>query len=255
MGIIIDIIILSLAVAPVALLLFVVYKSDKYEKEPLGMLILAFVLGILSIPMDLLTVALINVVYTGSTVFYSAFLEAGIPEELCKWTLFMLAIWRNKNFNEFFDGIVYACFIGLGFAFVENIMYVFGESSLLGAVGVSLLRAGLAVPAHFLFGVLMGYCLSMAKYYPEQRKKYLVLSLIIPMAAHGIYDYILMLISALGGAVPVIGIILFGLFVFFDIRLWKVGVKRIRVMQEASKNQHINEILENNTFVNNNNEQ
>ena len=250
MEIIFDIIILTLAVAPVALLLFVVYKSDKYEKEPLGMLILAFVLGILSIQMDLLTVALINVVYTGSTVFYSAFLEAGIPEELCKWTLFMLVIWRNKNFNEFFDGIVYATFIGLGFACVENIMYVFGEGDFFSALYVGHLRAGLSVPGHFLFGVIMGYCLAMAKYYPEQRKKYLLFSLIVPMAAHGIFDYIIMLMSGLGSAVPFIGVVLFGLFVFFDIRLWKVGVKRIRAMQEASKMQHVNEIMENLDFDN-----
>ena len=248
MEIIFDIIILTLAVAPVALLLFVVYKSDKYEKEPLGMLILAFVLGILSIQMDLLTVALINVVYTGSTVFYSAFLEAGIPEELCKWTLFMLVIWRNKNFNEFFDGIVYATFIGLGFACVENIMYVFGEGDFFSALYVGHLRAGLSVPGHFLFGVIMGYCLAMAKYYPEQRKKYLLFSLIVPMAAHGLFDYIIMMISGLGSAVPFIGIVLFGLFVFFDIRLWKVGVKRIKAMQEASKMQHVNEIMENLDF-------
>lgn len=250
MGIIFDIFLLILAVAPVVLLLYIVNKADKYEKEPLPMLLLAFGLGILSIPMDLITVMIINLVWPGHTVFYNAFLEAGIPEELCKWTLFMLVIWRNKNFNEFFDGIVYATFIGLGFACVENILYVFNEGNFFSALYVGHLRAGLSVPGHFLFGVIMGYCLAMAKYYPEQRKKYLIFSLIVPMAAHGIFDYILMLINELGGAVPFVGIVLFGLFVFFDIKLWKIGVKKIRAMQEASKMQHVNEIMENLDFDN-----
>ena len=122
-------IIFILAILPVIVLASYIYKKDKYEKEPLSMLILAFFLGILAIPMDVLLVGIINKIIPGTTVFYNAFFEAGIPEELCKWALFMFIIWRNKNFNEFFDGIVYACFIGLGFACVENMMYVFGSES------------------------------------------------------------------------------------------------------------------------------
>ena len=255
MEIILNIILLTLAVAPVVWLLRYVYKKDKYEKEPLSMLIWAFVLGILAIPLDLITVGIINSIWVGDLVFYSAFWEAGIPEELCKWTLFMIVIWRNRNFNEFFDGIVYATFIGLGFACLENIMYVFGEETFFGAIGVSLLRAGLSVPAHFLFGVLMGYYLAMAKYNPENRKRYLIYSLVIPMLAHGVFDYILMLTSSLSEAIPFIGVVLFGLFIFFDVKLWKLGLKKIREMQEASKVQHINDMIENTVFENNNNEQ
>ena len=245
MEIIFDIIILALAVAPVIWLLRYVYKKDKYEKEPLSMLIVAFVLGILSIPLDLIIVGIINSLWVGSWVFYSAFWEAGIPEELSKWTLFMLVIWRNKNFNEFFDGIVYATFIGLGFACVENIMYVFGAESFFGSIGISVLRALLSVPGHFLFGVLMGYYLAMAKYNPQNRKKYLIYSLIIPMLAHGVFDYLIMLASSLSDAVPFLGVVLFIVFIFFDVKLWKMGLKRIKEMQEASKNQHEASVLEN----------
>ena len=245
MGIIFDIIILALAVAPVIWLLRYVYKKDKYEKEPLSMLIVAFVLGILSIPMDLIVVGIINSIWVGDMVFYSAFWEAGIPEEFCKWALFMLVIWRNRNFNEFFDGIVYATFIGLGFACIENIMYVFGSESFFGSVGISVLRALLSVPGHFLFGVLMGYYLAMAKFNPEKKKKYLAYSLVFPMLAHGIFDYILMLTSSLTEAVPFVGVILFVLFVFFDVKLWKNGLKKINQMQEASKIQHDISVMEN----------
>ncbi|MBR5664024.1 MAG: PrsW family intramembrane metalloprotease, partial [Bacteroidales bacterium] len=151
--------ILILAILPVIVLSVYIYFKDKYEKEPFSMLMLAFFLGILAIPMDLLVVGIINAVWEGSTVFYSAFLEAGIPEEFCKWALFMLVIWRNKNFNEFFDGIVYATFISLGFACIENIMYVFGAESFGEAMHIGVLRALLSVPGHFLFAVIMGYFL------------------------------------------------------------------------------------------------
>ena len=256
MEIIFDIILLALAVAPVVWLLRYVYKKDKYEKEPLGMLALAFFLGVLAIPLDLILVSIINSIWEGEMVFYNAFWEAGIPEELSKWLLFMFVIWRNRNFNEFFDGIVYACFISLGFACVENIMYVFGSDSFFGSVGISIIRALLSVPAHFLFGVLMGYYLAMAKYNPESRKKYLIYSLVFPMLIHGIFDYILMLISSLSDVLPFIVVVLFGLFIFFDVKLWKQGIKRIKEMQEASKVQHEVDFLEN-IFngTNNNNEE
>ena len=157
----------------------------------------------------------------------------------------MLIIWRNRNFNEFFDGIVYACFISLGFACIENIMYVFGAGSFFGSIGIGLTRALLSVPGHFLFGVLMGYYLALAKFDPQNRSKYLIYSLIIPMLAHGVFDYILMLTSSLSEGIPFIGTILLVAFIYFDIKLWKVGVRKINEMQEATRNQHINHIFKN----------
>ncbi|MBQ2498564.1 MAG: PrsW family intramembrane metalloprotease [Bacteroidales bacterium] len=245
MGIILDIIVLALAVAPVIWLMRYIYKKDKYEKEPLGMLVKAFIFGIFAIPMDIIVVGIINSIWTGQMVFYSAFWEAGIPEEFCKWSMFMLIIWRNRNFNEFFDGIVYACFISLGFACIENIMYVFGAGSFFGSIGIGLTRALLSVPGHFLFGVLMGYYLALAKFDPQNRSKYLIYSLIIPMLAHGVFDYILMLTSSLSEGIPFIGTILLVAFIYFDIKLWKVGVRKINEMQEATRNQHINRIFKN----------
>lgn len=246
-----DFIVLALAVAPVIWLMCYIYKKDKYEKEPPGMLMLALFFGILAIPMDLIVVGIINSIWKGQLVFYSAFWEAGIPEEFCKWSMFMLIIWRNRNFNEFFDGIVYATFISLGFACIENIMYVFGSGSFFGSIGIGLTRALLSVPGHFLFGVLMGYYLGMAKFDPANRRKYLTYSLIIPMLAHGAFDYIIMLSSTLGDAVPFLGTALFVLFIYFDIKLWKIGVRKIKEMQEASKNQHEQELM-NKIFPGNN---
>ena len=132
----------------------------------------------IAIPLDIIIVTGIQQLAGDSaitkTVFFSAFLEAGMPEEFCKFVIFMLFIWRDKNFDEYFDGIVYATFIGLGFACVENIEYVFSYGFQTGVV-----RALLSVPGHFLFGVLMGYFLSMAKFHPEKRGTYLMSGLLL----------------------------------------------------------------------------
>lgn len=239
-----DTIILMLAVLPVIVLASYIYKKDKYEKEPIGMLLRAFFLGLLAIPLDLVVVETINVMIPGSTVFYQAFFEAGIPEELCKWALFMIFIWRNKNFNEFFDGIVYACFIGLGFACIENIMYVFGNETFGGAFATGVMRALLSVPGHFLFAVIMGYFLGMAKFRPEQRRKYMMLSLVCPMLAHGLFDYLLMLSSAFSeNNLEWMGTLLFIVFLYLDVKMWKIGVKHIAKMQEETRIEHNNEIF------------
>ena len=249
----VDIIVLLLAVAPVVLLMRYVYKKDKYEKEPLGMLAKAFLFGILAIPLDLMLVGIINSIWEGKMVFYSAFWEAGIPEELCKWLMFMYIIWRNRNFNEFFDGIVYATFIGLGFACLENVMYVFDSETLFDALEVGVMRALLSVPGHFLFGVLMGYYLAMAKFVPDQRRKYLIMSLLVPMLAHGLFDYLLMLSSEITDYAPLIGGGLFLIFIYLDVKLWKIGLRKIEEMQNRSLKQHIAETMQQIKDIENNN--
>ena len=118
---------LGIAILPVILLMIFIYRQDKYQKEPIKSLAKAFIGGIIAIPLDIIIVTgiqhLAGDAAITKTVFFSAFLEAGMPEEFSKFVIFMLFIWRDKNFDEYFDGIVYATFIGLGFACVENIEY------------------------------------------------------------------------------------------------------------------------------------
>jgi RsiW-degrading membrane proteinase PrsW (M82 family) len=68
-------------------------------------------------------------------------------------------LYNNKNFNEPFDGIVYAVIVSMGFATIENIIYVFQYGFATG-----ILRLFTAVPAHAAFGILMGYFLGKAKF-------------------------------------------------------------------------------------------
>ena len=226
-------ILFGIAILPVVVLMVFIYRQDKYQKEPIRSLAKAFIGGIIAIPLDILIVSGVQHFLGGTslanTVFYSAFLEAGIPEELSKFLIFMIFIWRDKNFDEYFDGIVYATFIGLGFACVENIEYVMSYGFSTGVV-----RALISVPGHFLFGVAMGYFLSMAKFHPEKRGTYLISGLLIAMLAHGLFDWLLMVTSVLPYYVA--GII-YIVFIWGDIKLWKLGLKYINKHQANSKMQ------------------
>jgi RsiW-degrading membrane proteinase PrsW (M82 family) len=148
----------------------------------------------------------------------------------------MIFIWRDKNFDEYFDGIVYATFIGLGFACIENIEYVF-----MYGFGAGVSRALFAVPGHFLFGVLMGYFLSLAKFTPEKRKKYIFLGLLFAIIAHGLYDWLLMFVDRLSSmgsdfAYVVSGIV-YQAFLAGDVLLWIFGMKLVRKHQQNSRQQ------------------
>ena len=226
---------LALSILPVIVLMVYIYRQDKYQKEPIKTLSKAFIGGMLAIPLDLLLVSLVNALWTSNTVFYSAFCEAGIPEELSKFIIFMALIWRDKNFDEYFDGIVYATFIGLGFACIENVMYVFGAASesLGSGFGTGVVRGILSVPGHFLFGVVMGYFLSLAKFKKGKRFGYLISGLLSAMLAHGLFDWMLMVASV----VPLVGGIIYIVFLWADIRLWKLGLRYINKQQENSRRQ------------------
>jgi RsiW-degrading membrane proteinase PrsW (M82 family) len=229
----------GIAILPVVVLMVYIYQQDKYQKEPIKSLAKAFIGGMIAIPLDILLVTLIDAFLgntaIANTVFFSAFLEAGITEELSKFLIFMIFIWRDKNFDEYFDGIVYATFIGLGFACVENIGYVFEFG-----IGTGIVRALLSVPGHFLFGVVLGYFLSMAKFHPEKRGTYLWTGLLLAMFAHGMFDWLLMITEFLN---PAIGTIIYIAFIWGDIKLWKLGLKYIRKQQENSRQQNQEAVL------------
>jgi RsiW-degrading membrane proteinase PrsW (M82 family) len=230
----------AIAILPVVVLMVFIYRQDKYQKEPIKSLAKAFIGGMIAIPLDILIVTSLDSVLEetalAQTVFFSAFMEAGIPEELCKFIIFMIFIWRDKNFDEYFDGIVYATFIGLGFACVENIGYVFSYG-----FGTGVVRALLSVPGHFLFGVIMGYFLSMAKFHAEKRGTYLLLGLLLSMLAHGLFDWLLMFANFM----PVYGGIIYLIFLWGDFKLWKLGLKYINKQQENSRKQAQEAILNN----------
>ena len=215
--------ILFIALAPVFIIAIYVYFRDKYEKEPIRMLLTALLTGgLIVIPVILVEKAFMWInppLPHGGKAIYNAFFVAGLTEEGFKFLALLLLIWRNKNFNEKFDGIVYAVFIGLGFAGVENVLYVLK----LGA-NVGMIRALTAVPAHALFGVTMGYYLGLARFYPDSRKALLFRAIFYPIMLHGTYDFILML----GDNRLLLGFIPYVIFLYID------GLRRMKNLSDRS---------------------
>lgn len=223
---------LAVAVVPAIVLIVYILIRDKYEREPVGKIVKAFFLGMLSVPLDLILIFIFDLdtvpyIFDGAVMqqIATAFFSAAIPEELSKFLILILIIWRSKDFNERMDGIVYAVCVSMGFATVENVMYVFEDPSC--AWG----RALFAVPGHFLDAVLMGFFLSMAKFTVKRRGWNWMMTLVAPILAHGIYDSILMVSDVVSEGLATLLTILFYVFIFL---LWRLCLKKISQHVEAS---------------------
>jgi RsiW-degrading membrane proteinase PrsW (M82 family) len=119
--------------------------------------------------------------------FVDAFISSGMFEELFKWFLLYYVIYRNVEFDEPFDGIVYGASVSLGFATTENIFYLVSHG-----VEHAFSRALLPVSSHALFGVIMGFYLGKAKFTEGLKVAGVVAALLLPTILHGLYDYILL---------------------------------------------------------------
>ncbi len=190
---------LTLAVLPSLVLGWIIWKNDRVEKEPGGLLVGLFFCGIGSIIVTLILSAFVYMLPMcnpdeGETLielFFGVFVGVALVEEFSKWIFVRLVTWKNKAFTHMYDAVVYAVFVSLGFATLENILYVVE-----GGIGVALMRAVLAVPLHTFCGVFMGYYYGLAKQSQINNRKDLVsknifLSLLMPVLIHGFYDYCL----------------------------------------------------------------
>ena len=189
-----------ITMGPPIFLLFMIYRADRVEKEPTGLLIKLFVLGMLScLPAAFIESALISVldaIMPDSTLLYIAivnFLIVGMAEEGVKYVVLKTQTWKHKAFDYRFDGIVYAAVVSLGFAFFENMFYVFGDESAFFIAGM---RAVTSIPGHCTFGIMMGYYYGQAKYAEkhgnmQECRQYLKMAYLIPLLLHGFYDFIL----------------------------------------------------------------
>lgn len=183
---------LILAIAPVAFLVVFIYLKDKYEKEPKRLLLFTFLFGaIVSIVLTTILYVFIDYFlplrdeFSILQQFIRAFFVVSLVEEFSKYVIIRYYAQPKKDFNEPFDGIVYAVMVSLGFAFTENLMYVFQ-----GGLEVAVTRAFTAVPAHATFGVIMGYFMGKAKFNGKRIADNLI-GLFLAVMFHGAYDFFL----------------------------------------------------------------
>ncbi len=189
---------LIIAILPAVFLMFVIYKCDRIEKEPIGLIIGIMALGMLSvIPTvicELLATAGMDLLIPQGSVLYKfidAFLGVALIEEFWKLLIVRLVIWKNKAFNYRFDAIVYCVASSLGFALLENILYV-----LQSGFGTGIARAIISVPGHCTFAIFMGYFLGNAKLFEVKGQTgkcwlWTFYALLFPMLQHGFFDFCL----------------------------------------------------------------
>lgn len=223
-------ILLVIAILPVILLGMYIYKKDKH-KEPRSLLVKLFVSGIISTFMVVIVSLLATFIFpflnenhttmTAIEFFIYIFIFIALLEEVCKWLMSYYIGYKSKEFDEFYDIVVYAVFVALGFAAFENILYVFDFQS----IQVGIIRGLLAIPGHVCDGIAMGYYLSLAKYHEQkgnkkEEKKNKIKSILIPAIYHGIYDYCCLSES---------NIILIT-FIIFIIFLYTTSFKKIKLL-------------------------
>ncbi|RDY26069.1 protease PrsW [Romboutsia weinsteinii] len=221
--------ILVLALAPIIACSLWLYIKDKYEKEPIRLLIKYFLIGAL---MSFIGIGLeeflvkINIFDGYYYIIYMSFIVAGLTEEGLKAIALIPNLLREKNFNEKLDGIIYSAYLSLGFATIENIIYILFEKSS-QAFQVGLIRAVISVPTHMMFAIAMGYYVSKYKYENNKNKKreYMVMALLVPILSHGAFDFILMV--AYKWAIV--------LFIIYLIFLWKINLDKLDDYVDNSK--------------------
>jgi len=164
---------------------------DKFNKEPIWLLLLTFLGGCLSVLPVLFvgrfTELLLPYFQGIAGPLYSAFFRAGFVEEFFKFVVVLLIVWWSKHFDEKFDGIIYSVYVSMGFALVENFLYVTGYG-----FGTGVLRFFTAVPAHGIFAIAMGYYIGLAKFTPNRKVLYLIMAFVSAWLIHGVYDAIIM---------------------------------------------------------------
>ncbi|MFC1655993.1 PrsW family intramembrane metalloprotease [Patescibacteria group bacterium] len=192
------IILMLISIAPIVILLWYFDHLDKEHKESRRFLwsiflwgvLITLIAGAIELVLELLFSDLFFIPMV--QVFFTAFIFVAVTEETLKYWVVKRKAYDHPAFNEHFDGIVYGVVASLGFAALENILYVME-----GGIYIGIIRALLAVPAHALFGAIMGYYIGLAKFakHPGEEKLLLRKGLILAIIFHGLYDFLLFTLS------------------------------------------------------------
>ncbi|WP_010284272.1 glutamic-type intramembrane protease PrsW [Bacillus timonensis] len=205
--------VITAGLAPGLALLSYFYLKDKYESEPIAMVFRIFIFGALLVFPIMFIQYVLDVEGVFTQHILKAFLSVGLLEEFFKWFILFYTVYQHMEFDEQYDGIVYGAAVSLGFATLENILYLFANGVQF-AVG----RALLPVSSHALFGVIMGFYLGKAKFSPVEKRKWIFISFFFPFLLHGVYDYILLSLKKW-----------IYIMVPFMLFLWWFGLRKVKI--------------------------
>lgn len=190
---------LAVAILPGLYLMKFVYDQDKIEKEPRDLLRKLFFMGIFSLlpvlVLEGLADTILKAVFTPKTTLFhlvECFLGVALIEEGCKYFFLKKYTWTHPAFDYRFDAIVYSVCVSMGFAVIENILYVLEHG-----LEVGIMRAFTSIPGHGMFAIYMGCFYGIAKLYENNgytsaTNSSLTKALWVPVMLHGFYDFCLM---------------------------------------------------------------
>ena len=219
---------LAIAIFPAIFFMIYIYRNDDKEKEPPLLLLKCIIGGLLSVPVAIIlemiaeavVIYLLENVVSATRVNYGVLtaIFVGLIEEGAKFFFLYIFTWKDKEFNYRFDGIVYAVFVSLGFAALENVFYVFNYGT-----GVALQRALLTIPGHMSFAVYMGLYYGHAKVSeavnnPDAKSLNLKAAYAFAVLLHTIFDATLMVESDIGLIIFFIFVIILDIVVYRTIR-------------------------------------
>jgi len=222
---------LLLSVLPSIILFVVVWRGDRYEKEPPKLLVKLFLLGALTTVSAFIIELLFSDFILGSCdpqgmlfLIIDNFLVVAVAEEAGKYFVLKKVTWKHPAFNYTFDAVVYAVTVSLGFATLENMLYLVD-----GGFGTAVMRALFSVPGHFIDALYMGYYYGFARYSEafgdeRLRKKYLRQAFIVPVLIHGFYDFCL--------STEYWGFIL--IFLVFEIVITVLAIRKFRQLSKVA---------------------
>ena len=242
-------IVLLLTIVPSILLLMLILYSDRKSREPLLMLLICIFSGAFTICLSLIIdKILLKTVLAGATFLedvnsysvYKILLLAGV-EEYSKMMILYIFLYRNKDYDDIYDGFVYSSIIALSFSLVETFMYVFSESSYDSMTSLATLRNFTAIPLHIACGIVMGYFVSLEKFSKNKVCKFknMLLALLIPTLIHTIYNIFFSIVSMPDSSTFQYGLIIVILFV---LSIYFIGIMFIY------KTSNLNKIFINNGF-------
>ncbi|QGN05946.1 protease PrsW [Halorhabdus sp. CBA1104] len=209
----------ALSAVPALLLAVYVWRADVTTNEPISLLVSTFLLGVLfagfagivnSIfdPVFLAVGALVGDPFFGLVAMF--YLVVGPVEEGVKLLAVRLGAFRDDRFDAVVDGAVYGAVAGLGFATIENAIYITGQT--MGEGGLAVLATGgstatvraLAGPGHVIYSAIAGYYLGLAKFNPDDAGPIVIKGLVVATLMHATYNALVSVVPfALAEALPI----------------------------------------------------
>ena len=220
-------VVLLTTILPSVLMLSLILYSDRKSREPLSMILICILSGAFTICFSLIidklivTLNIVNAAMFPSQNSYSVYrimVLAGV-EEYAKLLVLHLFLYKNKSYDDIYDGFVYSSIIALSFSVIETVMYVFREPTFSEMTSLAILRNFTSIPLHIVCGVIMGYFISLQKFSKTKGRKLLnlIASLFIPTLVHTIYNvfFSMILMDYSSSLLVLVIIIVFILSIYF----------------------------------------